>query len=162
MKYLFYVIVLILLTSCTSQPALQTAPIPSPTPESAALPEPTPTSTPPTSTTREVTPLAATATEGEPSIETIPEEAQPTAAVPGEVQIETSDGLLISGTFHPGKGKPPWPGVLLMHMVNGSRDQWDALVPLLTGEGYAVLAIDLRGHGNTGGQINWDKAQQDT
>jgi pimeloyl-ACP methyl ester carboxylesterase len=47
-------------------------------------------------------------------------------------------------------------------MVNGDRSQWDELVPHLTANGYAVLAIDLRGHGATGGQIDWVKAQQDT
>jgi alpha-beta hydrolase superfamily lysophospholipase len=46
-------------------------------------------------------------------------------------------------------------------MVYGGRSQWDELVPLLTSNGYAVVAIDMRGHGRTGGEINWEKAEDD-
>ncbi len=167
MKHLPLLFILILFTGCTSQPVLQTAPIPSPTPEGASLPEPTPTSAPPTSasptsTPGEVTQPAATPTAEEPASSPIPEETQPPDALKSEVQIEAADGLLISGTFHSGTGAPPWPGILLLHMVSGDRSQWDELVPRLTGNGYAVLAVDLRGHGATGGQIDWEKAQVDT
>ena len=162
MKLLLIVLIFTLFTGCASQPVLQTAPIPSPTSPSETFPEASPTSAPPTSTPVEIPPTETTPAKTEPVSEPPPVETQSPAGLPNEVNIETSDGLLISGTFHPGSGEPPWPGVLLMHMVNGSRGQWDALVPLLTGAGYAVLAVDLRGHGNTGGQIDWDKAQQDT
>jgi alpha-beta hydrolase superfamily lysophospholipase len=46
-------------------------------------------------------------------------------------------------------------------MVYGERSQWDDLVPLMTSNGYAVVAIDMRGHGRTGGEINWEKAEDD-
>jgi len=77
------------------------------------------------------------------------------------VRVETADGLVIRGTIHPASGPPPWSGVLLLHMVYGDRSQWDELVPLLTSNGYAVVAIDMRGHGSTGGEINWEKAEGD-
>jgi alpha-beta hydrolase superfamily lysophospholipase len=77
------------------------------------------------------------------------------------VRVEAADGLVITGTFHPASDPPPWSGVLLLHMVFGERSQWDELVPLLTSNGYAVVAIDMRGHGSTGGEINWEKAEDD-
>jgi dienelactone hydrolase len=39
--------------------------------------------------------------------------------------------------------------VILVHHFGGSRLQWDAFTPLLLEKGYAVLAIDLRGHGKS-------------
>jgi len=84
-----------------------------------------------------------------------------TAATIQDVRAEAADGLVITGTFHPASGPPPWSGVLLLHMVYGGRSQWDELVPLLTSNGYAVVAIDMRGHGSTGGEINWEKAEDD-
>jgi alpha-beta hydrolase superfamily lysophospholipase len=83
------------------------------------------------------------------------------AATVQDVRVDAADGLVITGTFHPASGPPPWSGVLLLHMVYGDRSQWDELVPLLTSNGYAVVAIDMRGHGSTGGEINWGKSEDD-
>jgi len=161
MKYFSFLFILVFFVGCTSQQVLQTAPIPSPTPAGVSLPDPTPTSAPPTSTGEENTKQTTTSVAEEPISSPIPGDSHAPAAVESEVQIEAGDGLLISGTFHPGTGAPPWPGVLLMHMLSGDRRQWDELIPPLTENGYAVLAIDLRGHGATGGQRDWDKACED-
>lgn len=41
------------------------------------------------------------------------------------------------------------PLVILLHMFSHSSKDWEGLVPLLTNEGYAVLNLDLRGHGKS-------------
>jgi pimeloyl-ACP methyl ester carboxylesterase len=53
------------------------------------------------------------------------------------------------------------PGVLLLHMYGHTRADWDELARLLQDVGIASLAIDLRGHGETGGAENWLLAPQD-
>jgi len=162
MKPLPILVFLILLAGCASQPVLQTAPIPTPTREDLNSPDPIQTSAPPTSTPGEISQPAAVTTVEKPTSSPTPEDDQAYSAVQSDVQIEAGDGSIISGTFFPGDTAPPWPGILLLHMVNGDRSQWEQLVPHLTPNGYAVLAIDLRGHGATGGQIDWIKAQEDT
>ncbi|HEX9916503.1 MAG TPA: alpha/beta fold hydrolase [candidate division Zixibacteria bacterium] len=41
------------------------------------------------------------------------------------------------------------PLVILLHMFSHSSKDWEGLVPLLTDKGYAVLNLDLRGHGKS-------------
>jgi dienelactone hydrolase len=43
----------------------------------------------------------------------------------------------------------PAPAVILVHMLNRSRRDWDNAAHRLAGEGIAALAIDLRGHGDS-------------
>jgi pimeloyl-ACP methyl ester carboxylesterase len=55
----------------------------------------------------------------------------------------------LSGTFYPGSnGKESVP-VLLLHMYRGSRADFAPLVPILQERGFAILAPDLRGHGQS-------------
>ena len=76
--------------------------------------------------------------------------------------FETDAGLEIVGTiYRPADSEPPWPGVLLLHMIYGQRQDWDEFAQTLTQNGIAALAIDLRGHGDTGGEMDWDLARQD-
>lgn len=42
-----------------------------------------------------------------------------------------------------------YPLVILLHALNGSFRDWDQLPARLVGKGYAVLAVDMRGHGNS-------------
>jgi alpha-beta hydrolase superfamily lysophospholipase len=53
------------------------------------------------------------------------------------------------------------PGVLLLHMLGSDRTAWEAMTVDLNAAGYAVLALDMRGHGETGGDLDWDLAQDD-
>lgn len=77
------------------------------------------------------------------------------ASKASEVTFATSDGVEIHGALHLPEGDlfDPIPGVLLVHGGRQSRAEWDGLVPDLVGRGWATLAIDLRGHGATGGKI---------
>ena len=163
MKKLYLTVLLLTLTACsatistqsesnlTSTPPQSDSTTKSPTP-SLATSLPTNTSVP--------SPIPATSSPAPSETPTLQVSAT-TAATVQDVRVETADGLVITGTFHPASGPPPWSGVLLLHMVYGDRSQWDELVPLLTSNGYAVVAIDMRGHGSTGGEINWEKAEDD-
>ena len=48
------------------------------------------------------------------------------------------------------------PALILLHMLNSRRDAWDPLIPDLQAAGYAILNIDIRGHGDSGGARDWD------
>lgn len=77
-------------------------------------------------------------------------------------EIEASDGVNLVGTFYsPGNIPPPWPGAILLHMLWGDRTSWDDYARQLASAGYAVFALDMRGHGETGGAVNWDLAEND-
>ena len=77
-------------------------------------------------------------------------------------EIEASDGLYLVGTYYsPVDIPPPWPGVILLHMLFGDRTSWDDYARQLASTGYAVFALDMRGHGETGGLVNWEFAEND-
>lgn len=81
-----------------------------------------------------------------------------------DVEIEAADGAILRGTLYfpvdmPGESAP---AVLLMHQNNGRRADWLPLIAALNEAGYAALAVDLRGFGETGGTRDFAKAQQDT
>lgn len=75
------------------------------------------------------------------------------------VTITASDGLELIGDFYMPDGATD--AVLLLHMLGSQRSAWEPLVPALVNAEMAVLAIDMRGHGDTGGQQEWDLAEED-
>ena len=77
------------------------------------------------------------------------------------VTVQAEDGLMLVGEFYAASDDEPAPSLLLMHMLGGRRNAWQALIPLLTDAGYNVLAVDLRGHGDTGGAQDWQAAERD-
>lgn len=78
-----------------------------------------------------------------------------------EVTIAGADGLEIRGTLSYSRGFTNEPGVILLHMLGSNRYAWDEFVSQLLPAGFTVLAIDLRGHGDTGGARDWDLAAED-
>jgi pimeloyl-ACP methyl ester carboxylesterase len=76
------------------------------------------------------------------------------------VQFAAPDGLVIASTLYPAPVRPA-PTVLLLHMAGSNRTAWNPLAQQLQATGFNVVAIDLRGHGDTGGAVDWVKAQQD-
>lgn len=75
------------------------------------------------------------------------------------VEIEASDALVLKGDFY---AQPePSVGILLLHMNNSDRNGWSAFVPYLLEAGYSVLAVDMRGFGQTGGTRDFELAQTD-
>jgi dienelactone hydrolase len=65
------------------------------------------------------------------------------------VTIRTDDGVTLAGTWYEPASRPG-PAVILVHMLNHSRREWDALAQRLASEGIGALAFDLRGHGESG------------
>lgn len=65
-----------------------------------------------------------------------------------KVQLKTEDGVTISGDYYAGRGAE---GVLLLHMMPATKASWKDFAPRLREQGMHVLAIDLRGHGDSDG-----------
>jgi alpha-beta hydrolase superfamily lysophospholipase len=103
----------------------------------AAAPGPTPTPTPSPAATPSPTVFA-----------TLAASPAPHATGPEEVSFVTRDGVSIRGTYHPPTNPGPY-AVVLLHMLGRNRTDWNGFVPYLQREGFAVLAFDLRGHGES-------------
>ena len=67
-----------------------------------------------------------------------------------DVDIVGADGVKLRATYSsPGKAGP---GMLLIHQCNVDRSSWSALTKKLVGAGVHVLAMDLRGFGESPGE----------
>jgi pimeloyl-ACP methyl ester carboxylesterase len=90
------------------------------------------------------------------------QEATEDAPVPvlETVEVQAGDDLLLKGDYYAPAAENA-PAVLLLHQLGSNRASWSPLIPALLDAGYAVLAVDLRGHGETSGEINWMAATED-
>jgi dienelactone hydrolase len=70
------------------------------------------------------------------------------AAAEQRVSIRTEDGVTLAATWYEPSSRPA-PAVILVHMLNRSRKEWDAFAQRLASEGIGALAFDLRGHGES-------------
>lgn len=77
--------------------------------------------------------------------------------------IEAADGLEIQATLLAPLTSALDPGIILLHMLGDDRTVWGevGLVADLVAAGYAVLVVDMRGHGETGGAQDWTLAADD-
>jgi len=73
----------------------------------------------------------------------------PGAFAAQRVTFRTDDGVTIAATWYepPSRG----PAVILVHMLQRTRRDFEALAIRLSSEGIGTLAIDLRGHGESQG-----------
>lgn len=63
---------------------------------------------------------------------------------------ETKDSFIIkSKILYPKVKKTTYPVVILLHSLGYSSSYWTSLPKLLNDKGYAVLLVDLRGHGQS-------------
>ncbi|MGH9372425.1 MAG: alpha/beta hydrolase [Vicinamibacterales bacterium] len=67
------------------------------------------------------------------------------------VTLRTEDGLALAATWYEPSFRPA-SAVILVHMLNRSRRDWEGVARRLTAEGIGALALDLRGHGESSGQ----------
>jgi pimeloyl-ACP methyl ester carboxylesterase len=78
-----------------------------------------------------------------------------------DVSIPTNDGIPLAATLYVPDGVAPsggWPAIMLFHGLGGNRQGMNTLAEqaFLPGDQYAVLTIDARGHGGTGGLVTVD------
>ena len=71
------------------------------------------------------------------------------------VTLHTNDGAAIAADYYPADVDR---GVILAHMMPADRKSWAALAGTLQAAGFRVIAIDLRGHGESqGGPVGYKK-----
>jgi pimeloyl-ACP methyl ester carboxylesterase len=81
------------------------------------------------------------------------------------VMVGADDGLSLQGDYYPllaeTEPEEAYPAVLLLHMLGRDRTTWQPLIRPLHEAGFVTLAVDMRGHGATGGERDWEKAEDD-
>lgn len=70
---------------------------------------------------------------------------QQTSVNKQSISFTTDDGFIIHGSYYEGSEK----GLILLHMLGKDKESWDGFIPTLSKLNYTVLAIDLRGHGES-------------
>ncbi|WP_243317469.1 alpha/beta hydrolase [Geothrix paludis] len=77
--------------------------------------------------------------------------ASPLAAASTEMALTSSDGFALKGTLTLPAAKPKAkvPVVILAHQFHSDRAGWAPLTEKLLARGIGVLALDLRGHGES-------------
>ncbi len=100
----------------------------------------------------------------------------PTAAAPlataaaagidssNSVSLETKDRQLLSASYYEPKRRkssPPAPAAMLLHDAGSSREELAEMAAYLHKKGFAVLTLDLRGHGASATEdTNFEKADE--
>lgn len=79
--------------------------------------------------------------------------AVPAAAAGRPVSLASADGVSLAGTFFEAQNRPA-AGVVLVHMLGRSKDDWTAMADRLQRAGLNVLTVDLRGHGQSDGSAS--------
>jgi pimeloyl-ACP methyl ester carboxylesterase len=65
------------------------------------------------------------------------------------VDLKASDGTILKASYF--AAAKPGPGVLLFHQANRTRTSWDSVARQLAVAGINTVAVDGRGHGESGG-----------
>jgi dienelactone hydrolase len=76
------------------------------------------------------------------------EKALDTGPAGQTVSITSPDGVVLVGTYYQAENSRA-PGILLLHQWQSDRHSWDEFAKDLQGDGFAVLAIDGRGFGES-------------
>jgi pimeloyl-ACP methyl ester carboxylesterase len=70
-----------------------------------------------------------------------------------DIGLKTNDGVELSASFYPAKSAgQPAPAALLVHDAGASREQLADVAVRLQKDGFGVLLLDLRSHGQSGGK----------
>lgn len=84
---------------------------------------------------------------GEAAVAPTPSDVAPAHPPARDLLIATTDGVTLAATYRPGRTGAP--SVLLLHGNGASRVQVAETAEWLAHQGYATLAIDFRGHGQS-------------
>ena len=68
-----------------------------------------------------------------------------------DIDLKTDDSIGLKATFY--KGGKEMPSIILLHMLDRNRNDWNEFAISLQKIGYNVVSIDLRGHGES--SLNW-------
>ncbi len=137
----FFISISLLVTACAAE-------LPSPTAEPTVADQPnTPVSQLPQETAARPTAPA----EPTPTPDPFPGNG------PWEIEFETTNGLMLSGTLYGKTG----PGVVLIPMYPGGQEGWATFADQAARAGYRVVTFDLRGHGSSEGRGDFEAAPQD-
>ena len=71
------------------------------------------------------------------------------ASAAQRVTFRTDDGVTLAATWYEPSSRAG-PAVILVHMLTRTRREWDAMAQRLASDGIGALALDLRGHGESG------------
>ena len=74
----------------------------------------------------------------------------PLQAAAQRVVLRTEDGVSLAASWYEPANRPA-PAVILVHMLQRSRKDWDPVASRLASEGIGALTLDLRGHGESQG-----------
>jgi alpha-beta hydrolase superfamily lysophospholipase len=66
------------------------------------------------------------------------------------VSFPSLDGTPLVAQFYEASPRPA-PGVVLVHMLSRSKADWEEIAQQLESAGISALAVELRGHGGSGG-----------
>lgn len=85
---------------------------------------------------------------GEALVWPTPSRVEPAAPPATDLRLTSTDGLVLAATYRPGR-TANGPAVLLLHGNGASRAAMAQTAEVLAQAGYASLAIDFRGHGES-------------
>lgn len=79
------------------------------------------------------------------------------------VEIEATDSVILVGdVYQPMESAEGGnAAVILFHMLGSTRQAWGPLLPELHAANLFVLNVDMRGHGESGGERDWPQAEAD-
>jgi pimeloyl-ACP methyl ester carboxylesterase len=72
-----------------------------------------------------------------------------TSGTAQRINLKADDGVNLVASYYPGREN----AVILLHMMNKDRHDWDSFAKRLNLMGYTVISFDLRGHGDS--DLNW-------
>jgi len=74
----------------------------------------------------------------------------------------TADDIALAAEFYAAPaGENEAPDIIALHGLNGRHAAYAPISPDLNAAGYAVLNVDMRGHGASGGARDWEAAIAD-
>jgi alpha-beta hydrolase superfamily lysophospholipase len=79
--------------------------------------------------------------------------ATPLLAAGRPVGFTAADGTTLAAMLYESNLRPS-PGIVLVHMLGRSKDEWALMAERLQDAGATVLAFDLRGHGSSAGSAS--------